>query len=186
MLSESRSSRTVDPAHLVFLDETGVVTDLLRRYGRSARGQRVPDHAPHGHWQTSTFIAALRVTGLTAPGVLDGPMDGISFLAYVEQILVPTLQPGDIVIADNLPSHKVEGVRDVIETTSDSAPVPRIGTQVFVGSPLEPLPSHRDDWFPQFRREAWIRLTPPARRTPPGQPSGQPQTPPDGTILRRF
>ena len=75
----------------------------------------MPDHAPHGHWQTSTFIAALRVTGLTAPGVLDGPMDGISFLAYVEQILVPTLQPGDIVIADNLPSHKVEGVRDVIE-----------------------------------------------------------------------
>ena len=106
---------TLDPAHLVFLDETGVATDLLRRYGRSPRGQRVPDHAPHGHWQTSTFIAGLRVTGLTAPGVLDGPMDGNSFRAYVEQILVPTLQPGDIVIADNLPSHKVDGVRDAIE-----------------------------------------------------------------------
>ena len=78
--------------------------------GAAPRGQRVPDHAPHGHWQTSTFIAGLRVTGLTAPGVLDGPMDGISFRAYVEQILVPTLQPGDIVIADNLPSHKVDGV----------------------------------------------------------------------------
>ena len=75
----------------------------------------MPDHAPHGHWQTSTFIAGLRVTGLTAPGVFDGPMDGISFLAYVEQILVPTLQPGDIVIADNLPAHKVAGVRDAIE-----------------------------------------------------------------------
>ena len=61
-----------------------------------------------------------------------------------------------------------------ITTTSDSVPVPRIGTQVLVGSPLERLPSHRDDWFPQFRRKAWIRLTPPARRTPPGQPSGQP------------
>ena len=63
---------------------------------------------------------------------------------------------------------------DFITPTSDSVPVPRIGTQVLVGSPLERLPSHRDDWFPQFRREAWIRLTPPARRTPPGQPSGQP------------
>ena len=63
---------------------------------------------------------------------------------------------------------------DFITTTSDSVPVPRIGTQVLVGSPLERLPSHRDDWFPQFHREAWTRLTPPARRTPPGQPSGQP------------
>ena len=99
----------------MFLDESGVATNLLRRYGRSPRGQRVVDHAPHGHWQTSTFIAGLRVTALTAPGVLDGPMDGPSFLAYVEQILVPTLQPGDIVIADNLSTHKVEGVQAAIE-----------------------------------------------------------------------
>ena len=106
---------TLDPARLVFLDESGVATNLRRRYGRSARGQRVPDHAPHGHWQTSTFIAGLRVTGLTAPGVFDGPMDGPSFLAYVEQTLVPTLQPGDIVIADNLSAHKVDGVRAAIE-----------------------------------------------------------------------
>jgi transposase len=96
----------------VFLDESGVTTNLLRRYGRSLRGQRVTDHTPYGRWRTSTFIAALRVTGLTAPGVLDGPMDGDSFLAYVEQILVPTLQRGDIVIADNLPAHHVEGVGD--------------------------------------------------------------------------
>ena len=75
----------------------------------------MPDHAPLGHWQTRTFIAGLRVTGLTAPGVFDGPMDGCSFLAYVEQILVPTVQPGDIVIADNLASHKVDGVREAIE-----------------------------------------------------------------------
>ena len=67
-------------------DESGVATNLLRRYGRSLRGQRVADHAPQGRWESSTFIAALRVTGLTAPGVLDGPMDGASFLAYVEQI----------------------------------------------------------------------------------------------------
>ena len=106
---------TLDPTRLVFLDETGVATNLLRRYGRGPRGQRVADHAPQGRWESSTFIAALRVTGLTAPGVLDGPMDGASFLAYVEQILVPTLQPGDIVIADNLAAHKVDGVRPAIE-----------------------------------------------------------------------
>ena len=106
---------TLDPTHLVFLDESGVATNLLRRYGRGPRGQRVADHAPQGRWESSTFIAALRVTGLTAPGVLDGPMDGASFLAYVEQILVPTLQPGDIVIADNLAAHKVDGVRPAIE-----------------------------------------------------------------------
>ena len=91
-----------------------MATNLLRRYGRAPRGQRVADHAPQGRWETSTFIAALRVTGLTAPGVFDGPMDGASFLAYVEQILVPTLQPGDIVIADNLAAHKVDGVQAAI------------------------------------------------------------------------
>ena len=81
------------------LDETGSTTNLLRRYGRAPRGARVHDHAPCGRWQTSTFLAALRVTGLTAPGVFDGAIDGESFRAYIEQILVPTLQPGDIVIA---------------------------------------------------------------------------------------
>jgi transposase len=106
---------TWDPAHLVFLDETGVTTNLLRRYGRAPRGVRVYDDAPFARWQTSTFIAALRVTGLTAPGVFDGAIDGPSFLAYVEQILVPTLQRGDIVIADNLSAHKVAGVRRAIE-----------------------------------------------------------------------
>ena len=74
-------------------------------------GARVHDHAPCARWQTSTFLAALRVTGLTAPGVFDGAIDGASFLAYIEQILVPTLHPGDIVIADNLSAHKVAGVR---------------------------------------------------------------------------
>jgi transposase len=107
---------TLDPRRLVFLDESGVTTNLLRRYGRSLRGQRVTDHTPQGHWHTSTFIAALRVTGLTAPGVFDGPIDGESFLAYVGQILVPTLLAGDIVVADNLPAHHVEGIRDLIAT----------------------------------------------------------------------
>ena len=91
------------------LDETGSTTNLLRRYGRAPRGARVHDHAPCGRWHTSTFLAALRVTGLTAPGVFDGAIDGESFRAYIDQILVPTLQPGDIVIADNLvlPSSSV-------------------------------------------------------------------------------
>ena len=82
---------------------------------RTLRGARVHDHAPCARWQTSTFLAALRVTGLTAPGVFDGAIDGASFLAYIEQILVPTLHPGDIVIADNLSAHKVAGVRQAIE-----------------------------------------------------------------------
>ena len=85
----------------MLLDETGLTNHLLRRYGRAPRGARVHDHAPGGRWQTSTFLAALRVTGLTAPGVFDGAIDGESFRAYIEQILMPTLQPGDIVIADS-------------------------------------------------------------------------------------
>ncbi len=95
----------VDAARFVFLDESGVATDLLRRYGRSLRGQRLVDHAPFGHWQTHTILAALRLEGLTAPAVLDGPVDKPSFLAYVEQVLVPTLRPGDIVVLDNLAVH---------------------------------------------------------------------------------
>ena len=105
----------------MFLDESGVATDLLRRYGRSRRGTRVHDHAPHHHWQTSTFVAALRVTGLTAPTLFDGPMDGECFLAYVDQMLGPTLQAGDIVVMDNLASHKVEGVRERIEAPARSS-----------------------------------------------------------------
>ena len=99
----------------MFLDETGITTNLLRRYGRAPRGARVHDHAPCGRWQTSTLLAALRVTGLTAPGVFDGAIDGESFRAYIEQILVPTLQPGDIVIADNLGAHKVAGIQRALQ-----------------------------------------------------------------------
>ena len=97
------------------LDETGITTNLLRRYGRAPRGARVHDHAPCGRWQTSTFLAAVRVTGLTAPGVFDGAIDGESFRAYIEQILVPTLQPGDLVMADTLGAHKVAGIQRAIQ-----------------------------------------------------------------------
>jgi transposase len=101
--------------HYIFLDECGVTTDLLRRYGRSPRGTRLHDHTPCSHWQTHTIIAGLRVDGLTAPAVFDGPIDTPTFLAYVEQVLVPTLRPGDVVVLDNLAVHKDPGIRAAIE-----------------------------------------------------------------------
>jgi transposase len=100
---------------LVFIDETGLRTNLVRRYGRARRGQRLIDRTPHGHWKTTTFISALRHDRLTAPMVVDGPMNSAVFLAYVRQVLVPTLSPGDFVVMDNLSSHKAAGVREAIE-----------------------------------------------------------------------
>jgi transposase len=88
---------------------------MTRLRGRAPRGERLVQPVPHGHWKTSTFVAGLRTSGITAPLVVDGAMNGEVFLAYVEQILVPTLSPGDIVILDNLGSHKVAGVREAIE-----------------------------------------------------------------------
>jgi transposase len=88
---------------------------MVRRYGRAPCGERLVAGAPHGHWQTSTFLAALRQDKLTAPCVFDSAINGETFLAYVEQVLVPTLEPDDIVIMDNLGSHKVAGVREAIE-----------------------------------------------------------------------
>jgi transposase len=99
----------------VFLDECGVTTDLLRRYGRSLSGTRVRDHAPFGHWETHTVVAGLRLDGLTAPAVFNGPIDNPSFLAYIEQVLVPSLLPGDVVVLDNLAVHKQPEVRHAIE-----------------------------------------------------------------------
>lgn len=88
---------------------------MIRRYGRCATSQRLVDKTPHGHWKTTTFLAALRHDGLTAPLVVDGAINGAIFLAYVRQHLAPTLRPGDIVIMDNLSAHKVAGVREAIE-----------------------------------------------------------------------
>ena len=102
---------------LVFIDETWTSTGMTRRYGRAPRGRRCIDSAPHGHWETTTFIGALRRRRWTAPRVIDGPMDGETFLAYVRPFLCPTLQPGDRVILDNLSSHKVAGVEKAISAT---------------------------------------------------------------------
>jgi transposase len=109
------SQLDLDPARLVFLDETGATTKMARRHGRARRGERLRASVPHGHWKTTTFIGGLRLSGMTAPMVLDGPMTAAWFLAYVEQVLVPTLEPGDIVILDNLAAHKGAAARAAIE-----------------------------------------------------------------------
>jgi transposase len=105
----------LDPRRLIFIDETGASTKMARLRGRAKRGQRCRAAIPHGHWKTTTFTAGLRLNGLAAPMVLDGPMNGEAFLAYIKQVLVPELEKGDIVIMDNLPAHKVNGVRQAIE-----------------------------------------------------------------------
>src|SRR5215207_3532413 len=107
----------LDPDRLVFIDETGTSTKMARLRGRAPRGERLVGKVPHGHWKTTTFVAGLRASALTAPCVIDGPMNGNAFLAYVEQILAPSLKPDDIVVMDNLSAHKVPGVRQAIEAT---------------------------------------------------------------------
>lgn len=106
---------------------------MTRTRGRAPKGERCVASAPHGHWKTTTFIAGLRYNDITAPMVLDGPMDGAAFLAYVREFLCPTLTPGDIVIADNLSSHKVMGVKEAIEAT---------------GATLRYLPPYSPDFNP--------------------------------------
>jgi hypothetical protein len=90
----------LDPERLVFIDETWASTNMARRYGRAPRGQRLRMSVPHGHWKTTTFVGALRLTGMTAPMVLDGPINGLAFQAYVDQVLVPELKAGDVVVMD--------------------------------------------------------------------------------------
>ncbi len=105
---------------MVFIDETWTKTNMTRLRGRSRKGTRLMASAPHGHWRTSTFLAGLRNDGLVAPAVFDGAINGCAFRAYVEQVLAPTLSPGDLVVLDNLGSHKVAGVRDAIEARGAS------------------------------------------------------------------
>jgi transposase len=105
----------LNPARLVFIDETAVTTNMVRLRGRARRGVRLIGSVPLGEWKTITFVAALRHNKMTAPLVVEGPMTGEMFLAYVEQCLVPTLKRNDIVVMDNLRAHKVAGVREAIE-----------------------------------------------------------------------
>ena len=99
----------------MFIDETAATTKMARLYGRAPRGERLRAGVPHGHWNTTTFVGALRLSGMTAPMLLEGPMTQAWFLAYVLQVLVPTLRPGDIVVLDNLAAHKGAAVRQAIE-----------------------------------------------------------------------
>ncbi len=107
--------QSCDLSKLVFLDETGLSTDMIRRYGRALGGARCVDTAPAGHWQTLTFIAGLRADRITAPWCVDRAMNGEAFKTYLSSQLGPTLRPGDIVICDNLPAHKVADVQSIIE-----------------------------------------------------------------------
>jgi transposase len=111
---------SLDVRHLVFIDETWTKTNMTRLRGRAPRGKRLIGAIPYGHWKTSTFVAGLRHDRVVAPLMLDGAINGDAFLAYVEQFLAPALAPGDIVVADNLASHKVAGVREAIEARDAS------------------------------------------------------------------
>jgi len=109
--------RFVDPEQFVFLDESGAKTNMTRLYGRVPGGERCVDHTPHGHWRTMTMLSAIGIEGVIEPAttVLDGPMDGPTFLFYVQNHLAPALRPGQVVVMDNLSSHKIAGVREAIE-----------------------------------------------------------------------
>jgi transposase len=140
---------------LVFIDETGASTKMTRQRGRAPCGKRLVAKVPHGHWQTTTFVAGLRSDGISAPLVVDGAMNGELFLAYVEQQLVPTLQSGDVVVMDNLAAHKVKGVRQAIES---------------VGARVVYLPPYSPDFNPieqAFAKLKWL-LRSAAQRTVEG------------------
>jgi len=107
----------LNPERLIFIDESGLSTKMARLRGWAPKGERCRAAIPHGHWKTITFVGGLTLSGICAPMLLDGPMDGEAFLAWCEQMLAPELRPGDMVIMDNLPAHKVAGVRNAIETT---------------------------------------------------------------------
>jgi len=134
----------LDVERLVFIDETWTNTSFTRLRGRAERGQRLIDKVPLSHWVTMTFVAALRAHGLTAPMVLEGAMDGAAFLAYVRQVLASTLRCGDIVVMDNLSSHKVAGIREAIEA---------------VGARVVYLPPYSPDFNPieqAFAKLKWL------------------------------
>ena len=136
------------PARLVFIDETWTATNMMRSHGRCRRGERLRMGYPQGHRKTTTLVAGLRMTGMVAPMVLDGPINGDWFEAYVRQVLVPDLGRGDVVIMDNLSSHKRASVRETIKA---------------VGARLMFLPPYSPDFNPI--EKAFARLKAMLRRT---------------------
>ncbi len=131
------------PERFLFIDETWAATNLTRTHGRALAGQRLVEAVPHGHWKTTTFVGALRTTGLSAPMVIDGAMTGDLFVAYVEQILVPELRTGDIVVVDNLACHKREAARTAIE---------RAGAQLVFLPPYSPDLNPIENAFSKLKR----------------------------------
>lgn len=123
----------IDPNRLVFLDEFGATTKMTRTHGRAPQGTRLVEKVPHGHWKNNTFVAGLRCTGLIAPLAIDGAMNGDVFVGYITQHLAPLLKPGDIVVMDNLPSHKRKEARQAIQA---------------VGAQLVFLPPYSPDFNP--------------------------------------
>ena len=158
--------RHMRAAAFVFLDETGATTAMVSRYGRGPRSERLVDAAPQGRWRTTTFVAGLRDTGIAAPLVLDGPMTGEVLRKYVEEILVPTLHAGDVVVLDNLAAHKVEGVREAILAADAGPSTCRPARQV----------STRSSSCPPSSRRRCGRLPPAAVRRS-GPPSATCSTP---------
>ncbi len=136
----------MDVEKLVFIDETRTSTNMTRRYGRAPRGQRCRGWVPLSHWQTTTFVGALQRSGISATMVIDESMDGDVFLAYVNQVLVPTLSPGEIVILDNLGRHKVEGVEE---------PIVAAGATVLYLPPYSPDSNPIENFF--AKRKALLR-----------------------------
>lgn len=145
----------IDPGKLVFIDATGTATNRTRLRGRAPRGRRLIGRAPFGHWKTTTFVAGLRHDTIIAPFVIDRPMTGAIFLTYVRTCLVPALSPGDTVVMDNLPAHKVAGVREAIEAA---------------GARLLYLPPYSPDFNPIEQLFAKLKtlLRKAAERTIPG------------------
>lgn len=137
----------LDPARLVFIDETWIKTNMAPLRGWGPKGKRLRAFSPHGHWRTLTFIGALRCDCLTAPCVFDGPINGTCFKAYVEQVLVPTLRPGDIVIMDNLGSHKAKVIRSTIKTA---------GARLWFLPPYSPDLNPIEQTFSQIKH--WMRI----------------------------
>lgn len=131
----------IDAKRLLFLDESGVTTEMTRRYGRAFGGERVREANPAGHWKTLTLLGAMSVEGLVAAMTVEAPTDREVFLAYLEQVLCPRLKPGDVVVMDNLSSHKVVGVRELIEAA---------------GAELLYLPPYSPDFNPI--EQCWSKL----------------------------
>ena len=137
----------LDPRRLVFIDETWIKTNMTPLRGWGPKGERVRGFAPHGHWQTLTFLGALRCDGLFAPCVFDGPINGECFRAYVEQQLVPVLRPGDIVIMDNLGSHKSAALRRIIRG---------VGARLWYLPPYSPDLNPIEQAFAKIKH--WMRI----------------------------